>query len=627
MKISIYSSLILFMVSGLFHACKEKPAGQKQISMIKDWHSAAKPDEVVVTHVHLNIAVNFEKKAIQGQAILDIWNKTGASELFLDSRNLEIHKVFLATETKPTDFSFLEDLKFIGKGLKIKIGPEERQKVIIQYESTANSDALQWLSPAQTAGKKHPFLFTQGQAILSRTWFPCQDSPGIRFTWSADVGVPKELEVIMSAEERTADSSAGKYHFEMKKAVPAYLVALAAGNLAFKTIDERTGVFAEPEMIEKSAFEFSEMGKMVSAAEKLYGSYRWGRYDVLVLPPSFPFGGMENPCVTFATPTILAGDRSLTSLIAHELAHSWSGNLVTNATWDDFWLNEGFTVYFERRIMEELKGKEYADMLAVLGYQDLIGTLAELGPGDASTHLKLNLKGKDPDDGMNDIAYEKGYLFLCHLEKLAGRQKWDAFVRKYFDDNAFHSMTTESFVAFLNDHLLKANGLDNQKAGIQEWIYSPGLPQEVSVPGSALFEKASAVADQFLASGKILKSETQNWSSHEYLHFLRALPEKVSQKQMVVLDQEFHFTQSGNSEILFEWLSLSVRKNYKPAFSRLENFLVNTGRRKFVLPLYKSLIQTEAGKQMALRIFDLSRQNYHSVTRSSVEALFEKKTS
>jgi hypothetical protein len=312
----------------------------------------------------------------------------------------------------------------------------------------------------------------------------------------------------------------------------------------------------------------------------------------------------------------------LVSLIAHELAHSWSGNLVTNATWDDFWLNEGFTVYFERRIMEALEGKDYAEMLAVLGYQDLIGTIADFGDTSTSTHLKLNLKGSDPDDGMNDVAYEKGYLLLCHLEQIVGRPAWDAFVKKYFDTHAFQSMTTEKFLGFLESELLISNKQSLESTNVKNWIYKPGLPQGLKAPESLRFSKAGNAANLFVSKGETPQN-SEAWSSHEWLHFLRTLPDGLSQTQLQKLDQNFSFTKLGNSEILFQWLLISIQNKYLPAYDALEYFLQNTGRRKFVLPLYKELVKTVEGKDLAKRIFQISKGNYHSVTRQSVEALFK----
>lgn len=607
-------------------ACQPTP--EKTTAMpepIADPHSFAQPGRVKVTHTHLDLRVDFESKTIQGTAQLNVQASENGDTLVLDTRNLNIQKVRSGNPAAEQAFSLDSAQPFMGQALRIPVPKGAASQVFIDYSTTEGADALQWLEPGQTAGKKHPFLFTQGQAILSRTWFPCQDGPGMRFTWSADVQVPSGLEAVMSSEKRTADSAAGKYHFEMPHPVPAYLVALSVGNLAFQSIDARTGVFAEPEMLQKSVYEFADLGKMVEAAESLYGAYRWGRYDVLVLPPSFPFGGMENPCVTFATPTILAGDRSLVSLIAHELAHSWSGNLVTNANWNDFWLNEGFTVYFERRIMEKLEGKDYADMLAVIGYQDLTGTLEDFKGQPEATCLKLNLAGHDPDDGMNDIAYEKGYRLLCRIEKLVGREKWDAFLKGYFDAHAFKSMTTEDFLAYLDAQLLKPAGIELETSGIKDWIYKPGLPAGAEVPVSTRFEAVEKALVAFASGSLPQKETTAKWSSHEWLHFLRGLPEGLKADQMKSLDAAFHFTTSGNNELLFEWLMWSVKVGYSPADAALEQFLVNTGRRKFVLPLYKELVKAEAGKARAAAIFEKGKANYHSVTRGSVAALFQAK--
>ena len=331
---------------------------------VMDTHSASTPDEAYITHLDLNLRVDMAARTIAGIAKYDIVNR-GKGRIVFDTDGLVI------TEVKDADGNLLKhtlsDSTFLGRALMVDIGPQVKQ-LSIAYSTGANANALQWLTPQQTGGKKHPFLFTQGQAILTRSWIPVQDSPGIRITYDAHVQVPPELMAVMSATNSTSRSADGRYDFSMKQPIPPYLIALAVGDIEFRNLGARTGVYAEPNMVDKAAKEFVDMEKMVVAAEELYGPYRWGRYDVIVLPPSFPFGGMENPMLTFATPTIIAGDGSLTALIAHELAHSWSGNLVTNATWDDFWLNEGFTVYFEKRICEKVYGKDYSQMLAAREY-------------------------------------------------------------------------------------------------------------------------------------------------------------------------------------------------------------------------------------------------------------------
>lgn len=544
--------------------------------------------------------------------------RTGHSNIFFDTHGLVIKGV--TTESGTALKYMLGEETLLGQALRVELPNILVNRVHIEYETGPSAKALQWLSPVQTTDKDHPFLFTQGEAILTRSWIPIQDSPGIRFTYNAVVNVPKGLMAVMSAENSTELSPDGVYHFTMDKPVPAYLIALAVGDIVFKPLSARTGVYAERGVVEKAAFEFADMEKMLVAAEELYGQYRWGRYDVLVTPASFPFGGMENPMLTFATPTILAGDRSLTSLVAHELAHSWSGNLVTNATWDDFWLNEGFTVYFERRIMEKLYGPDYAAMLAVIGHQDLLDNIEAIMKGDhpGDTRLKLNLSGRDPDDGMTRIAYEKGYAFLRRIEDLVGRKKFDAFVRGYFKQFAFQAMTTEAFEDYLKRELLKP---EKVHIDLDAWIHQPGLPADAISPTSELFHKVDAEITRFNFGAFARDLETSKWSAFEWVHFLRHLPKTLMFEQMKELDDAFSFTTSGNSEILAAWFEHCIRNDYQTAHEKLEMFLVNTGRRKFLMPLYGEMIKTEPGIAMALSIYQKAKPNYHSISVRSIDAL------
>jgi aminopeptidase N len=579
-----------------------------------DHHSCARPDEAVITHLDLDLTVDMAAKRITGTAAYDLQRTSGDSVHF-DTDGLTIHKVTLA-DGSDAAFS-LGDSTSLGRALKIQL-PAAAKRVIISYSTGDQARALQWLTPAQTGDKKKPFLFTQGQAILTRSWIPVQDSPGIRFTYNAKVHVPTDLMALMSASNPQERSADGVYTFAMDKPVPAYLVALAVGDIGFKAIDARCGVYAEPGLLEKAAWEFADMGRMVTAAEELYGPYRWGRYDVLVLPPSFPFGGMENPMLTFATPTIIAGDRSLTSLIAHELAHSWSGNLVTNATWNDFWLNEGFTVYFEHRIGEKLYGKDYSDMTALLGHQDLMATMKELSNGKhpKDTRLKLDLAGRDPDEGMTDVAYEKGYALLRLIESRVGRVKFDAFLRNYFDRFAFQSMTTELFEQHLKDSLLVPNGV---ALNTDPWIHQTGVPDDDIVPQSDKFKEVEAQLARWVAGTPAGELRTKGWSTFEWMHFLRHLPEGLSVDRMKELDTAYGFTASGNSEILAAWLEQCIRNDYPASYERLDQFLTTVGRRKFLIPLYQELITTEKGRAMAMNIYKQARPNYHSVSVRTID--------
>ena len=575
-----------------------------------DPHSYARPNEAVVKHLKLDVAVDFERKRLVGTADWTFERKN-SDWLILDTRGLQIRSVTGNGGLLPFELGPEEEL--FGQPLKIYV-PKGIDTVSIAYSTSPEAQALQWLKPVQTAGGKHPFLFTQSQAILARSWIPCQDGPGVRFTYEATVRTPKNLLALMSASNPTEKNSKGVYHFSMPQAIPSYLMALAVGDLEFQSLGKVTGIYAEPSMLEKSAYEFAETEKMVVAVEKMFGPYRWGRYDMLVLPPSFPFGGMENPRLTFLTPTVIAGDRSLTSLIAHELAHSWSGNLVTNATWDDFWLNEGFTVYLERRIMEEVYGKDYADMLARLGYGDLEHTLKELPADD--TKLKLNLKGRDPDDGLSDIAYEKGYFFLTHLESKVGRAKFDKFLRSYFDDNAFKNTNTEKFLARVEREL--GTDLD-----VNDWVYSAGLPKGFAPPQSSRFATVDQQILRWRAGGQPRDMVVKDWTTHEWLRFLRRIPKNVSLAHMKQLDDAFKLTDSGNSEILFQWLMASVISKYETAYPALDKFLTTVGRRKFLTPLYKELVKTPEGTKMARKIYSKARPNYHSVSVGTIDEVVD----
>lgn len=587
---------------------------------VVDKHTFAKPEQAVMTHLDLDVEVDFEKKIMSGTATLKIKKSPDAGVLFVDTRDLTITKV--TSEGKDLTFKLHPTVEHMGEPLEIEL-EEKTSNVTIHYETSPEAEALQWLDKSQTAGKRQPFLFTQSQAILARTWVPCQDSPGIRFTYNAKVKVPKDLMALMSAANPQERSEDGSYNFKMEQPIPAYLLAMSVGDLKFQSLGNRSGVYAEPSLLEKSANEFADLEKMIAAAEGLYGPYQWDRYDIIVLPPSFPFGGMENPRLTFATPTIIAGDRSLVALVAHELAHSWSGNLVTNATWDDFWLNEGFTVYFENRIMESMYGKPIADMLAMISYEDLNDMIADLetsGNADDSK-LKLDLTGRNPDDGVTPIAYDKGFYLLKLIENTVGREKWDTFLKGYFEANKFKTMTTEKFLTYLDDNLLNGVAGAKEKIGLKEWIYNTGLPDNCPKVESDRIANLMKEVERFKNGTKAADLATNGWVYQEWWLFLQNLPEKLSAEQMKDLDDTFKLTQNGNSEIIFQWLMHAIRNEYKPAYKRLEEFCYTVGRRKFIQPLYAEMMKFEATQAMAKRIYKRSRKNYHFVATNSIDPI------
>lgn len=611
----LLKSCTLLLITCLLFSCGNPEKETKKIpTYATDTHSYAKPNEAVAKHLQLDIDVNFDQKLISGTATYTIENYAG-TEIIFDAKNLIIEKA--TVDGKEVVFTLGANDAVLGQSLTIPI-KDNSKKVAITYKTTDKTEALQFLNPQQTADKEFPFLLTQGQAILTRTWIPIQDSPQIRLTYDATVKVPKDLLAIMSAENPKEKNENGHYSFKMKQPISPYLIALAVGDLVYKEISPRTGVYAEKSMIEKVHYEFADMEKMVNAAESLYGTYAWDQFDVVVLPPSFPFGGMENPRLTFATPTVIAGDRSLTSLVAHELAHSWSGNLVTNATWNDFWLNEGFTVYFEMRIMEALYGKEYANMLASIGRQDLSEEIKNFKNEPEATHLKLDLKGKNPDDGMNSIAYDKGYLFLRTIEETVGRDKMDVFLKEYFNKHAFSTMTTEKFLSYLNEELLLKNKVD---FNVDTWVYKAGVPENAAKIKSDKFQIVEETIGNW-GSGTLSEDELcmKDWNIQQKIHFIRNIPTGISLEKFTKLDTACNFSNATNSYIAMVWFEQAINHNYHAnnVDAQIENFLMTVGRRWYVSTLYKAFKRNDRLED-AKRIYAKARQNYHSVTVNTID--------
>jgi leukotriene-A4 hydrolase len=493
---------------------------------------------------------------------------------------------------------------------------------VVTYTAPA-AEALQWLAPAQTAGGQQPYLLSQGQPTLNRTWIPTQDSPGIRQTWEARIVAPKPLTVVMSGlrigePEDLGDTRA--FRFEMDKPVAPYLIAIAAGDIAFRELGPRTGVWTEPSMLDAATAELVDTEKMVEAAEALYGPYRWGRYDMIVLPPAFPYGGMENPVMTFLTPTFIAGDRSLTGLVAHELAHSWSGNLVTNANWADSWINEGVTSYFENRILEALYGTRRAGQEAALSFAEIETALEDEGADAPITALHLIPEEAHPDGGATGIVYDKGAAFMRTVETIAGREKFDAWLRQWFDNHAFQPATSAMILADLRANLVRGDAELERRLMLDQWIYQPGLPENVARPPASAFAEVDHAAATYASSHFVDPEHWAGWTTAERLRLLAKLPRELTAAQLGELDTNLGLSQSGNAEILFAWLNLALANRYEPAVPVAEQFLAAVGRRKFVLPLFETLMgEGEWGEPIARRIYAATRPTYHAVTQGSVD--------
>jgi len=585
-----------------------------------DPHSYARPDQIAASHLDLDLDVDFEARRLTGSVRLDLERRTaGATELVLDTWLLDIVAVTLADGT-PAAFELGEHDPVLGSPLTVAVGAAG--SVVVEYRTHPDARALQWLGPAQT-GSGHPFLFTQSEAILARSWVPLQDTPSVRFDYDATVRVPPHLIALMSAGNPTARTADGVYRFSMPQPVPSYLMALAVGDVEFRALGPRSGVYAEPAVLEAAAHEFADTEAMIEAVERLFGPYRWDRYDLLVAPASFPFGGMENPRLTFVTPTLLAGDRSLMSLVAHELAHSWSGNLVTNASWNDVWLNEGFTVHLETRIVEEVYGAPFATMILQLYRQDLLASLPGLSPRD--TWLEQDLAGRDPDDGLTDVPYDKGSLFLRMLEQTVGRERFDAFLTGYFDRFAFRSVDTATFVAHLRTELLEPAGLDPDEVQLEAWVHGPGLPDNAPVWRSEAFAQVDRAVESLLAGRRAADLDTAGWSPHQWIHLLRALPREGAPTLLADVDETFGFTGTSNDEILAAWLTCAVESGHvfeaSAVDAALADFLTRQGRVKFLRPLYTALARTERGAARAREVYATARPGYHPVATGVVDRI------
>jgi leukotriene-A4 hydrolase len=623
------SFLTLVLISVLLITCQNKKkyvCGEKNLnySKVHDPHSFANPSKIRVNHLELDLEIVWEKHILKGSALLRLNKKENADTLILDTRELTITNVLNASGKK-IPYWLGKPHAIFGSPLYVLLEKADTQ-VKIYYETSPNAAALQWVNPLQTHDKKEDFLYSQSQAILARSWVPCQDAPAVKFTYSAKIKTKPGYLALMSATNPQKANETGVYSFEMDQPISSYLLAISSGKLLYKSLGKDCGIYAEAGMLSKAAWEFADMQKMIDEAGKLYGTYMWKRYDVLVLPPSFPFGGMENPRLTFATPTVITGDRSQVSLIAHELAHSWSGNLVTNATWNDFWLNEGFTNYFEQRIMEKIYGKAYDEMRQVLAWNDLENTINEMKAENllGDTKLKLDLKGRDPDEGLSDVAYDKGRFFLCHLEKIVGKDRWDSFLNQYFNYHAFGFMTTEDFLDYLNKELLDKNPKWKKLANVEEWVYGEGLPKGAVKPISSELDKLDSLLSlYFKGKLQIANFDTSNFTTHHWQYLIRQFGKTANLEQVKSMDKIFKFSNRSNAEICCDWFTLSIKVNYVLNRPQIEDFLIQVGRRKFLMPIYGALAKTSDGKIWAKNVFEKAKPNYHSVSAISVEAILK----
>ena len=585
----------------------------------RDPHSYTKLDQGRIKHMDLDLEVDFSSSTITGTAVCHLAEPAPGGALDMDTRELEILGARDAEgHSLPHHLDAADEV--LGSRLSVEL-PAGCASFTVEFRTSPGASALQWLEPSMTAGGRHPYLFSQCQAIHARSVIPCQDTPLARFTFTCNMTVPEELTVVMAAApgEQKASDKPGltTYGFEMPQSIPPYLFAFAVGNITGQELGPRSTVYTEPEMLEKSAWEFAEVEKMIVGAEEIFGNYLWDRFDFLVMPPSFPYGGMENPRLTFLTPTLLAGDRSLVNVLAHELAHSWTGNLVTNASINDFWLNEGFTVWAERRILENMHGQEAKSLSAAIGRNGLMEAIRSFGEDSEFTKLEIDGQGHDPDEFYSLVPYEKGFLFVALLEETVGREKFDAFVKKYIEHFAFTSLTTAEFEDFLEQEL---PGVAAQ-VGAQEWIHQPGLPANAPVFTSARLEKLESLARGWTDGMRPDVAEAQGWGPEDWQIYLQALPRTLKTEDCAWLNENFKLNEQGNSEILCNWLQIAVGSSYEPAFERCATFLGEVGRMKYLKPLFTALHGNPETRAMGQKVFAANADGYHPIARGGLERL------
>ena len=593
-----------------------------------DPHSYAQPDQVVVTHLDLDLKIDFPHKQLDGVATLALsWKNPKAPALVLDTRALRIASVDAvdaAGRTQALKYALAPADKELGSKLTIE-APQHPARVRISYATSPDASGLQWLPPAQTADKKLPFMFSQSESIHARSWVPLQDSPAIRFTYDAHVSAPKDVRVVMSALNDARHPLDGDFKFDQPHAIPSYLLAIAAGDIAVRETGPRSAVYAEPSVVDKAAREFADTEKMIETAESLYGPYRWGRYDLLVLPPSFPFGGMENPNMTFVTPTIIVGDKSLVSVISHELAHSWSGNLVTNAAWRDGWLNEGFTTYVQGRITEALYGKRQANEEALLSARALEKSIGRM-PAN-SQKLAPEPRGVGADDALSDVAYDKGSWFLRTLEQKFGRANFDAYLKGYFDHFAWHSITTEQMLAYMKPNLIEKYPGKMGWDEVQAWVYGPGIPKDAPLPDSPRFDAIDKQRSAFLA-GSLPAAQlgAKDWNTQEWMYFLDRLPDAPTLAQVQAIDAAWHLTGTHNAEIGMRWYVHAIAAGDQAVWPAAAEHMTRIGRLYLTMPVYGAFAKTPAGLAYAEKVYAKAKDGYHPMTQQAVARLFAKAT-
>jgi len=582
---------------------------------IKDLTTYADLSQGRIQHIDFRIQVNFDERVFDIEATYQLQEPI-TGELTLDTYKIDLKAVRASDHTLTWELDPEDEV--LGQRLQLN-GFDNDSSFTLTFRTSPEARALQWMNASQTKGGIHPFLFSQCQATHARSIFPCQDTPSVRFTYSAEVEVPSALRAVMAAEQVEVQEGSGRFVFKMPQPIPSYLFAIAVGNLAFRELSPRTGIYAEPEMIEAAAWEFAETETTLDEAEKLFGPYMWGRYDMLVLPPSFPFGGMENPRLTFLTPTSILGTRGQTSLITHELAHAWTGNLITNASWRDFWLNEGWTTYAESRITEILDGSDVHDLHAAYSAVQILKALERVGQDSPATCLKTPDNEKNGDATIPAIAYQKGRCFLVECELAVGRERFDAFIQKYMKSFQFQSLSTEDFLDFLKAELPDVF----EKVNVQKWVYEPGMPEDWHKPQSHLFDETQKALEAYKQGKRPDREQVQDWHRYQILSFLQGLPGSIPIDDCTYFEDVLELEKQNDDAFFSTFYAISIASGYQDVLPRVEKFVETIGRMLYVLPVIRAMVAADWSKDRARPLFERVKDKHHQLTIQAMDGILK----
>ncbi len=615
-RIALLPLLFLLLV-----AARARPERQTlaHFPLQKDIFSSSEPKRITTHHIDLDLMVDFATKTLQGKATLQLENLSGTRQLVLDTRGLEISLVTADGVSTPWQ---LGETTADGRPLVIDITSATRA-VTVQYSTRPEADGLFWMQPAQTTGRVSPYLYSQNEPDSARSWIPLQDTPSVRITYNAVVRVPAGMMALMSAENPTSLRADGVYSFRMDQPIPSYLIALAVGRLQFRALDERTGIYAEPELLNTAVNELHYIPDMVDAAEKLLTPYPWKRYDVLLMPPTYIVGGMEHPRLNFLNPAVVTGNLPAqvvpSSLVAHELAHSWAGDLVTLSTWSDVWLNEGITSYLTLRILEEVDGRGRAEH----GYfadRSTYESIVASNPTPHTTMLHRPFRtGERPGSAFSSTAYIKGDLFIKTLEDIAGRIELDRFLKLWFEALAFRWADDRMFIRLFEASVLARQPQLRDTVRLEQWIYESGLPANVTAPlTSTLYQSAAAAASSFRGGRNASEFAKVGWRVLDLDLFLRIAIVDV-ERRMTEVDAAFALSTWTTPPLI--WMQASARTGYLPARAAIERVLSRGGPNSWVTSLYENLYYTPASREFARQMYEKYRDRYDPSVQSYVDRL------